>query len=1603
MAVFPNTLRRKHWKFGEQGMNNIAGQHIKGYELQERIGAGGFGAVYRAYQSTIGREVAMKIILPGYANHPDFIRRFEAEAHVIARLEHPYIVPLHDYWRDPDGAYLVMRYLRGGSLHDSLQKQGAFSVEETVNLMEQVTQALHIAHRNQVIHRDIKPGNILLDEDGNAYLADFGIAKDHTISQSITDPDGIIGSPDYLAPEQARSESVTPQTDIYSLGVVLYEILKGKHPFPAQSPIERLYNHLNEPLPEIVSLDDTICNAVNEVIQKATAKNPQQRFKDVIAFAQALREAAALTNSAATTSLVELLTPREQEVLKLVIEGKSNREIADTLVIEISTVKSYINQLYRKLNVRSRVQAIVKARELDLIVGKAQTQALTSSSNLPEPENPYKGLRAFQAADAQDFFGREKLTQKLLKRLEETTENHRFLAVVGPSGSGKSSVVKAGLIPALWRGELPNSDNWYIVDMLPGDRPLDELEVALFRVADDRSLNLREQLERDAHGLLRVADLILPDAKSELLLVIDQFEEVFTLVADENERLHFLNLLHEAVTRERSRIRVIVTLRADYYDRPLQYPDFGELIRNRVETILPLSAEELEHAVREPASSVGVRFEDGLVSRIVADVHYQPGALPLLQYALTELFERRDGRTLTQTAYQAIGGTGGALANRADEIYLEQDEAGRELIRQIFLRLVTLGEGAEDTRRRVPRSELLAISGNKTVGTVYMPSEKNMVEVMDEIIDLYAASRLLSLDNDPATRTPTVEVAHEAILREWERLRTWLNASREDIRQQRIVAQAAEAWQTNKRDASYLMSGTRLEQVEKWHQSTELALTPLERDFIAASTTERTSHQKAETERQAREIRLEHRSRNFLRGLVAVFAIATLLAIGLSAFAFNQSQIAQTERDTAQAERDTAQIERQRAETQSRIAQSRELVGYARENLETDGELSTLLALQAVNLTYAADGTVLPEANTMLHQAVQGFRPPIRIPASGAGEGRYFDFSPDGRQIMYPISDFSVGIADAVTGTALYALPGGAVSLISANNQIALGEGSQFGQVSRLSLWDISSGESGQLLSSFAPATPFNFDWIDATRDLHFLVTANLSAPTQVWGLQTGQEIRTDAILSLPQSNGHPIFSPDGNFMANRNPDGTVSILDTEHWNEVVRLPASSLADPIVFSPSGRAIITKNRIRSVTVWDTITGEERYTVYPSISPNYVALNPDEKQLAIGSRAGTIVIWDTQSQQEVLQFSVSAIAGIIFNNDGSRLATMHDNGWVQIWDLIPGREFLTLFNGNSVPDRRGVSVAYSPDAHRLVVANNDETPIVWDAETGQEVFILAGHTAPVIGVAWSPDAKWIATTSDNDDNTARIWDAATGEAMLVLSGHTDFVYAAAFSPDSKLLATSSGDGTVRVWDVETGQLTMTLEYPGSLRGVTWSPNGMRIAATNRSDGTTRVWNAMTGEVQLELAIGDDQVHAVAFSPDGSRIMTGSHNQRNAYVWDAQTGEKLMTLSGHTDQVGGAAYSPDGTQIATASADGTIRLWDSNTGQELLTLLGSEEGVSRVVFSPDGTHLATQNFDGTTRIYVLPIDDLIALAQSRLTRSLTVEECQRYLHTDVCPTAP
>jgi len=1003
---------------GDLSFDTPLAHGVRGYELKEEIGVGAFGTIHRAYQSAISREVAVKVIRRRYANDPEFIRRFEDEAQTVARLEHPYIVPLYDYWRDPDGAYLVMRYMRGGNLLSALETN-PWGIEPTSQMIDQVASALSAAHQQGIIHRDIKPANILLDETGNAYLSDFGIAKEMGRDRQLTAAGATIGTPDYISPEQILNEPVGPQSDIYSLGAVLFETLTGEKPFGDSSVANLIYKQLNDPFPLVCASRPDLPPEIDTVIQKATAKRPADRYQDAMELAEAFRRTWA---------------------------GSSSSELVSVPAAIPAGVEVY---------------------------------------------NPYKGLQAFQEADADDFFGRDALIDRLIKQLAPSqTPSHaassskgedrsggRFLALVGPSGSGKSSIVKAGLLPALRSGAVPDSEKWFFAEMVPGSHPLEELEMALWPVAVDAPPSLVEPMQRDVRGLLRTIRRILPETSegqgAQLLLVIDQFEELFTLVDDEERRNFFLDSLLAAISAPRSPLRVVVTLRADFYDRPLQYQALGNLLKASTEVVLPMTPEELTWAVREPARRTGVGLEEGLAEIIVADVTDQPGSLPLMQYALTELFERRQGNTMTREAYQEIGGVTGALGRRAEELYGGLNEDEREAARQLFMRLVTLGEGVEDTRRRVLRSELLtiineqqpAVNTQQSTGTGQQLTINNSPLAI--VIDSFGAARLLTFDHDPATRGGTVEVAHEALLREWVRYRSWLDESRDDIRRQRLLAVAAAQWADAGEDASYLLRGNRLTEFVAWAETTTsradaVALTGQEHNFLDASLAAHEQQRAEEQARQQRELenaqklaeteskraeeqtnsaRILRRRAAFLAGALVV---AALLAIAAFFFArqSNQNAIvaqenavlattreaqaqaetlqrataqaqAETERERADGQRDAAVaaeaeaqaeadlrakaeaeaiLEREKAEQQARLATSRELSLAALTNLESDPELSILLALQALDTSHTK---VAEEA---LHQGLQTSR--VLMTLSEHTDRVYGSiYSPDGSNI----------------------------------------------------------------------------------------------------------------------------------------------------------------------------------------------------------------------------------------------------------------------------------------------------------------------------------------------------------------------------------------------------------------------------------------------------------------------------------------------------------------------------------------------------------------------------------------------------------------------------
>jgi WD40 repeat protein/DNA-binding SARP family transcriptional activator len=1458
----------------------IVGVPLRGFRLLERVGEGSFGVVHRAVQPQVGREVAVKVVRPSLANDPEFIRRFEAEAQLVARLEHPHIVPLYDYWREPDGAFLVMRFLRGGSLRDALVR-GPLELDDALGVVDHVGAALGSAHRQGVVHRDVKPANILFDEERNAYLSDFGIARDVTLARTPDRGETPDASAYYLSPEEVRGEAPTARADVYSLGLVLFEMLAGKHPFANERPEDLLRPRTRVAVPPLHTVDADLPAAIDEVVRQATLEDPADRYPDASALVLALAVAV---------------------------------ETASRAVI--------------------------------VPAGSAR--------------NPYKGLRPFLEADAPDFLGRESLVRRLVDRLAGDGRGMRLLALVGPSGSGKSSAVRAGLVPSVRAGAVPGSERWFVAEMLPGDDPFAELLAALLRLAPAAPPpDLVDRIARGDERLVEAAEWLLPDEGSELLLVIDQFEELFTRVDDENRRARFMAALRAAATDPRSRVRIVITLRADFLDRPLAYSGFADVLRAGTELVLPMSADELERAISGPARSVDVTVDAGLLAALVSDVIDQPGALPLLQFTLAELFDRRQDGALTLAAYRELEGVAGAVARGAEEVYGALGEARRDVARQLFLRLVDVGDGSESTRRRVLRSELVSLTEEAAE--------------MEAAMEAFARRRLLSFDRDPETREPTVEIAHDALLQAWERLRDWLAEAREDLRTRRHLATATRDWLDSGRDASFLVRGSRLEQLESRLGGSGLALTPTEQEFVDASLAERERVRAEEAARAARERELERRSLRRLRGLVAVLAAAALVAAALTVFAFEQRSDAERERRTAVA---------------------RELAAAAVANLDVDTERSVLLALEAVERA-RVDGSILPEAEEALHRAVVASRTVLRVP----GLGGALDWSPDGSLFVTegPEGSGLIDIRDAATGESVRSFRGHEddVNLVAFSADGAMLATS--GDDGAVKVWDPTTGKRLWSYQGTGEVWGLSF-----SPDGSLLAAASWAEQVlRVWDAVTGRRVSEIGPLDGSFATS---FSPDGRRLAIAS-FGSAVVVDVRSGEMLFALegPRFGVHD-VEWSPNGRWIAASNADGTVRICDTRTGRSQFTLFGHKGEVVAAdWSADSKRLVTGSNDGTAKVWeiDADGTRELLSISAQERGGglwVAFSPDGERVMTGDQEiTAVKIWDvsLTGDAEW-----ANVPIDARNVSgVAFSADGTGVVASKGDGSLTVWNPETGEPSLILGGSGpgGPVHAIDASSDGMVAATIGD----VARVWDLATGTDVFSAPSDSD-VEDVAWSADGSLLATASTRGLIRIVD-RSGNQVATLQEPGfRVSAVRFSPDGRLLATARLPFGSlgaggwrVTIWNWKEGTaVRTVPALAG----ALAFSPDGAWIATAP-SFGPVRIWDVRSGDEVARLVGHTGAVNDVEFAPDGGLLATGSVDGTVRLWDAKAGVERLVLRGHEGVVWDVAFSRDGSKLASASPDGKVRVWALELDDLVAIAKRNVTRGLTTAECRQYLHTAEC----
>jgi class 3 adenylate cyclase/WD40 repeat protein/energy-coupling factor transporter ATP-binding protein EcfA2 len=1229
---------------------------------------------------------------------------------------------------------------------------------------------------------------------------------------------------------------------------------------------------------------------------------------------------------------------------------------------------------------------------------------------------PYKGLAQFEAADAEYYFGRERLIAELIARFV----GGQFLGLVGDSGSGKSSALRAGLLPALAGGVLPGSDSWPQALMRPGEHPLAELGRAIARALPGTSLPAD-----DASTALDAALATLASGR-RLVVVVDQFEEVFNATRDDAERSAFIDL----VTSERAGLKVIVSLRADHYGRCAAYPALARLLGSDQVLVGPLTATELAAVVEHPAQRVGLRVEPALTEALVADAGTEPGVLPLLSTCLLELWGAREDGRLTLAAYRAGAGLHGAIARLAEATYADLDPHRQNVARALLLRLAGPGEGTELVRRRASLEELDA--------------ERD--PVLGEVLATLTEARLLT------TGDGHVEVAHEALLRAWPRLRGWLadDAAGRQVRLHLIGA--VRDWQARGRESGDLYRGARLAAALEWAAEHPVELNAAEREFLDES-----------RHASEREVERQRRMNRRLRVLLAGAAVLLVAALAAGGFAFLQGQ---------------------RAEQEALNARSRELIASALAAHDQDPSLAKLLAVEALTVV----DTPTYQSSSVLHQVLAAdpviarYAWPSDKPASdlwteldpsgrlvvAVGKGRLevadiragnvlwsfpevavdlaenddFTgptwFSPDGTQVITslnwgnpdtaPPAGIGLGVAffDAQAGTLRKTIDvgpcGGSVTAISATSLLvwtpmAGPDGrtgchwvSDDGKLT-VKVVDLASG-APRLLSDQA-------QWEGGgtlSGDGRFAAFEELAADgapvSVVVDVATGERVFT-----LP-------FDPDFaqyRYARQLNRDGTLLLYGdrpTYVYDIALGPDAAAIAQlpglggesgPAAIDVTGTRWYQTSRDDTLRIWDLATAQVIST-WPTVGGGRPSVAADGRTVLVGNgQSKTAVLLDTRTRGDLGQVEtcggfVAAGSLEVRNGLAAFLEVCGDpadngNGRAQVVDL----RAQTLLA--SLPGWAAQELAIAPDGGSFV-SQQVKSPefvgplMVATLPTGAAVVELQGvcwqdgslsapsdqqpgcHPFPgepfpfsAWDVEWSPDGRMIAATDLRGNYPGAylvVWDARDGRVLFkrptdAVDGAYPDVYRIIFAPDSKSLDLSRSDGVVEKWSTET-----------------W----------------TRVM-----ETQLDTSVfGVDALGFVGFTPDASTILAvGGLNAggNGSLFWlDAATLQITKTVeNAHAGSPKSMALSPAGSLMATGASDGILRVWDATTGELKQQMDFGGAQVQGLAFIDD-RHLAVALSGTGLLIMTVDPQELADTVRSSLMRGFTSTECTTY-RIDPCPT--
>jgi serine/threonine protein kinase/WD40 repeat protein len=1459
-----------------------AGARLGPYEIRGLLGAGGMGEVYGAFDPRLGREVAVKVLPEEVGSDPERLARFEREARAVAALNHPHILTVHDVGSHEGVPYVVTELLEGETLREILSRRSP-TQHQVLGFAVQAAQGLAAAHGKGIIHRDLKPENLFVTTDGRVKILDFGLAKlaasagaasAAVTEESPTRPGMLLGTVAYMSPEQVKALGVDPRSDVFSFGVVLYELLTRRHPFQRQTAAATLTAILHEAPPEVSSIDSSIPPALGAIVGRCLEKGREDRFAAAHHLAVAL-----------------------EGVLRAPPGVASLREV--------------------------------------------------------EEKSPYPGLAAFTERDAEAFFGREAEVKTLWDKIHQK----RLLVVIGPSGAGKTSFLRAGVIPS-------RPEGWGAVHATPGPNPGLGLAHALTPELAGDADAMRDLID----GVTELAqagetDRVVSAAKrwrarhADVLLVVDQLEELFTLSAKETQG-RFAVLL--ARLADEADVHVVLSFRDDFLLPCFEQAPLAPAV-TLLTVMLPLKRDALRRAVVEPAGKRGYRFEDeALVEDMIESVEGARGALPLLAFAVARLWEKRDRerKLLAREAYEEIGGVAGALAQHAEAT---MDRIGPErhgVVREIFRNLVT----ARGTRAVVDREEMLSA----------FPERAATEEVLRQLIDARLVTSYEVEGKEGEASHDRVEVVHESLLKAWPRLVRWQAQEEEGAVLRDQLKQAAHLWEEKGRSPDVLWSGTAFREFELWRERYPGKLTALEEDF-ARSMTE--------------QARRQRRLRRLVTGSIVAVAVVVAAVTGLL---WRRSEAA----------RDRAQAEARRAEASKLIALGRaELdryptaaVAYARKSLEVaDTAEGRRFVVDA--LWRSPTARILPLGKEVVYRA---------------------DFSPDGRWLAaFPFSGRLLLFGDdgGAPRTIQGQPPTGWVPRIrfTPDGEALLAQSLE--EAPRVHMYGVPDGRE---IRRFEPEPPGGYGAIPRPKPGALnvmLVWTPLPQGVLFWwwpaqpspgarvpfGIWPYDGRPPTLIGSLPFPARPEVDARGSRFLLGRGPSSALRPLVGGHDDTLERpLVAPGETSPMWwhgFDPPGDKVWfydMKEGAGRLRVWSLGYGaspEPRVLSIPNPEVNFLpGWNPTGSRVAYGSSTEKAVwLWDLADPPDAAPTVLrrpdtgNTMQGLFSPRDDWLVVANHST--LTFWSLAGPRARVLTGHTRSVN-----RLLFTPDSQSLLSCSNDSVRL-WPLAPGRGTARrIAADYRGCMNAALAPDGEQIVLVGSNGVWLAPSFDIR-GRSLWTQAESPGFVSAAAWDASGRRVAAATGyvsgqqPNVIGLFDLETGKERRLSLVPSGETGQGYDWGVLRLAFTPEGrllaggSGGLRWIDPETGASDWIWRLAKEKVAQFALSADGRRLLAASSDagmgDRTSAGWevvfvDLGQGQRISVRS-HGDGITTVGMDASGRTLVTGDEQGVVRVGPAD-GSEPHRLCCHSVGVTSVAVSPDGKWIASAS-GGEIRLWPMP----------------------------------